>query len=303
MTTTVESRLLASDGIVAAGLATHGPLIELSPGYHELPAPAPGAPLLLFHDNTGYIFPMDATGIGRQGASVSVTFGPVHGSWAPLNGDPNAPNVTNNMFTVVIDHGAPPVSGASYMYYVLPDISLASFESEGWTSATGNLTVFQRDAAAHVVYDSGSETGFLAVYDNSTLFPLPAPISEHVPSFGAGLPGGYMIRTYVNETTGNWTVSINVTTPLWDNDHVVSPGLAHSHDFYFHTGAKMIPCSMNHDQPDSCENVPHCLGFKEPCDPGWSYECLANGTIHTTSPPSQTLFYNGTVPPLICTLA
>lgn len=114
VTTTVESRLLASDGVVAAGLGGRGPLGQLSPGTHILPAPAAGAPLLVYHGGTGYVFPVDATGIGRPGASASVFFGPVTGSWEALNGDPNAPNVTNEMFTLVLDHGDHPVAQATY---------------------------------------------------------------------------------------------------------------------------------------------------------------------------------------------
>jgi chondroitin AC lyase len=114
VTTTVESRLLAGDGVVAAGLAGRGPLSPLTTGTHALPPPLPGAPLLVYHGGAGYIFPEDPTGTGRAGASVNVMLGPVSGSWEALNGDPAAPNVTNGMFTLWIDHGDAPVSDASY---------------------------------------------------------------------------------------------------------------------------------------------------------------------------------------------
>ena len=114
VTTTVESRLLAADGVVAAGLGGRGPLTQLTVGTHVLPSPAPGAPLLVYHGGTGYVFPADPTGVGRAGAAVTVSLGPVTGSWEVLNGDPNAPNVTNDMFTLVLDHGSPPVSAATY---------------------------------------------------------------------------------------------------------------------------------------------------------------------------------------------
>lgn len=80
------------------------------------------------------------------------------------------------------------------------------------------------------------------------------------------------------------------------------PNLGMATDFYFHTGVPMIPCTMNRGSPTACANIPHCQS-KHDCDPGWAYECWANGTIHTYDPPSQSLFWNGTVPALICTLA
>ena len=73
-------------------------------------------------------------------------------------------------------------------------------------------------------------------------------------------------------------------------------------DYYFHTGARMIPCTMNMGSPTACANIPHCRS-KHDCDPGWGYECWSNGTIHTYNPQSQSVYFNGTVPPLICTLA
>jgi chondroitin AC lyase len=114
VTTTVESRLLAANGVVASGLGGHGPLTPLPVGEHALPPPSPGSPLLVYHDGTGYIFPADPSGVGRAGAAVSVLLGPVTGSWEALNGDPAAPNVTHDMFTLWIDHGAPPVADATY---------------------------------------------------------------------------------------------------------------------------------------------------------------------------------------------
>ena len=39
-------------------------------------------------------------------------------------------------------------------YYVLPDTSLEKFESAAWVDALGNLTVVERNASAHVTYDS-----------------------------------------------------------------------------------------------------------------------------------------------------
>jgi len=95
VTTTVESRLLSKDGIVAAGLAGSS-LVQLAAGTHLLPSPKPTAPLLVYHAGTGYVFPVDPTRVGRAGASVSLSLGPVSGSWEVLNGDPDAPNVTND---------------------------------------------------------------------------------------------------------------------------------------------------------------------------------------------------------------
>ena len=75
-------------------------------------AALPGRTAWLHHDGIGYVFP-DA------GAKVVINHGPASGNWKRINAYQSAAAVSEDTFTLGIDHGIAP-NGARYAYTVMP---------------------------------------------------------------------------------------------------------------------------------------------------------------------------------------
>ena len=291
VTTTVESCLLA--GGVWVGRAGGGPLQPLPPGSHALPPPDAAAPLLLWHDGVGDVLLPPPGAAPGKGSAVFVLNANVTGSWAALGGPPVPATTTNAMFTLTLDHGDPPVVGGAYAYARLPGVALAAFEA-GWAAALAAAPAVAATPAYAAVYDAASGRRFAAVFDNSSAVPVPRGV-EGLTSVALPLPGGFILATYRNATTGNFTLAINVTFPAEQNLHA---GGAHpGPDLRILTDAALVPCADPH-----CPNAFFCRS-KHDCDAGWSYDCFANGTIRILHAATQASWLDGIVPPLLCTMA
>jgi len=294
VTTTVESRLLNVDGGAWAG-AAGAPLARLPPGAHTfaLPAAAGAPPLLVWHAGVGYALLPPPPGAPPPPASASAFLlcDNVTGTWAALGGPAAAPPVTQGMFTLGVDHGDAPVAGAAYAYATLPGVARADFE-RGWAAALAAAPVVAAGAAHAAVFDAASGTLLAAVFENATAVPVP-PAVRGLTRVALPLPGGFALRTYVNATTGLLTLNMNVTFP----EHQGLHGTGHNPDLYIVTDASFVPCAAPH-----CADNLFCRS-KHDCDPGWSYDCFANGTIHFVEPPRQSGWVDGLTPPLLCSFA
>jgi hypothetical protein len=119
VTTTVESRLLDPAGVQ---VSTTGPagLAPLAAGNHSWPAQVGGgsAPTFVaYHGGTGYA----VGGVAGTGATVHLLNAQVTGNWSSV-GTYQGPPAINEMFTLHIDHGQPPVAAGEFVYYVWPDV-------------------------------------------------------------------------------------------------------------------------------------------------------------------------------------
>ena len=305
VTTTIESCLLQEAGGVWAGAAGSGALARLASGQHTLPLPgapgAPAAPLLVWHAGVGYVVLPPAAGQPppRAGSFVYLLNANVTGSWAALGGPPTPPTTTSPMFTLGLDHGAPPVTAAAYAYARLPGVTLAAFEA-GWEGALAGAPVAGAGGAHAAVLDARSGRLYGAVYDNATAVAVPAAVAG-LSRLALPRVGGFILATYRNASTGNMTLALNVTFPQEQNLHAGAGAGAGAggkgEDHYVVTDARFVPCSA----PD-CPNNFYCRS-KHDCDAGWAYDCFANGTIHYVHAPSQGSWLDGIVPPLLCTMA
>lgn len=114
ITTSIDQSL--ANGIVQYGYAGNAP--------HTLTAERTeafdtSAALWVYHNKTGYLLPQGGRGKLQQRLQT--------GSWRAINASESAAPVSRNVFSMWLQHGLQP-SGDSYVYQVVPGISLNAFQ-------------------------------------------------------------------------------------------------------------------------------------------------------------------------------
>jgi hypothetical protein len=291
VTTTIDSRLLADDVSVSldggATFATQ-PQGNATLLFRALSAGAPR--LLIAHSGMGFA-ELGAAGAAAGAAApaaAQLLNAPVTGNWSSVGTHVGV--ITNDMFTLSLDHGVDTTGGATYAYAVWPAVTAPAFKAGAWRAALARYLVLANTRAVAAVFDAVSATLYAVAWEGGTASRVTLPPVLRAGYVDAPFPMGLVVTTYENATA--IVLSIAYTAP----SELVTT--AHDYHYYFGTGAAFVPCSW----PNCPGAVDAPKGYVGPPVVKWS--CFANGTIEIGSPPDQAAMPGSMlVPPLNCALA
>jgi hypothetical protein len=294
VTTTMDSRLLAGTVSVSRDGGASFTTQPTGNATIQLSAPSPkGIPrLLVAHSGMGFAELGDAGAVGATTpTSAQLLNAPVSGNWSSVGTHPGI--ITNNMFTLSLDHGIDTAGGgAAYAYAIWPAVTATDFTGGAWRGALSRYMILSNTLAVTSIFDTINSTLYAVAWDGGAASRVTLPSAIRGGYIDAPFPAGLIVSTYDNSTSGATVLSIAY----------VEPGslITGSHDYryYFNTGAQFVSCSW----PDCPGAVNAPKGYVGPPVIKWS--CFTNGTILLDSPPSQASMPDSMLfPPVNCALA
>jgi len=109
-------------------------------------------PKWVYHDKVGYIFPLNGS------ATLKLT--EQSGSWYEINNNYSSDTVSNDVFSLYLNHGVAP-SGGSYEYIVMPDSTPSEVQA---SVAADEIDIVQNTSSIQAVYHNGLSRGEIVFY-------------------------------------------------------------------------------------------------------------------------------------------